>query len=95
MRKPIAWSCLPRCPKCFKAYICWGKRRPLKRPHAGRVQAIRPQIGSRTLLAASCLKCGKFFQGNQFSRRPRKIRDRRPYLDLRCANCKWGAKVKA
>jgi hypothetical protein len=53
------------------------------------------RIGGRRLLAASCRKCGKFMQGNKFGRHPRKLSDPRPYLDLRCVNCKWGAKVKA
>jgi hypothetical protein len=53
------------------------------------------RIGRRTLIAATCRGCGKFFSGNTFHRYPRRILDRRPYLDLRCTNCKWGAKVKA
>lgn len=52
------------------------------------------RIGRRTLIAATCRKCGKFFQGKVFHRHPRKLSDRRPYLDLRCVNCKWGAKLK-
>jgi hypothetical protein len=52
------------------------------------------RIGRRTLVAASCRKCGKFMQGNSFGRHARKLSDPRPYLDLRCVNCKWGAKLK-
>jgi hypothetical protein len=51
-------------------------------------------LGNRTLLAASCRKCGKFMQGNVFDYRLRKARDRVAYIDQRCTNCKWGWRVK-
>lgn len=55
---------------------------------------MRLTIGQRTLLAANCRKCGKFMQGKVFGRHRRNMRDHFPYLDLRCTNCKWGAKLK-
>jgi RNase P subunit RPR2 len=53
------------------------------------------QLGNRTLLAISCLKCGALVQGDRVDRRARKLTDPRPYVDRRCGGCKWGAKVKA
>lgn len=93
MRK-VQWNRYPRCPRCFQKHACWGKSGPLKRPHRERLRAVAPRIGHRTLLAASCLGCGKLFQGSDFRRYSRRVNDRRPYLDLRCPNCKWGAKAK-
>lgn len=52
------------------------------------------RLGGRILLAATCLKCGKLFQGNRFGRHVRSIRDRIAYVDRRCPDCKWGAKLK-
>jgi hypothetical protein len=94
MRK-VRWYRYPRCPRCFREHACWGKTKPLKRPHRERLRAVAPRIGRRTLLAASCLGCGKLFRGSEFRRYSRRLNDRRPYLDLRCGNCKWGAKVKS
>jgi RNase P subunit RPR2 len=54
----------------------------------------RIAIGSRTVLAASCRKCGKMVQGKTFDYRIRKLRDRVAYIDQRCVNCKWGWRVK-
>jgi hypothetical protein len=51
-------------------------------------------LGSRTLLAMSCRRCGILMPGKAFHRYPRRLNDRRPYIDRRCANCKWGASVK-
>jgi hypothetical protein len=53
------------------------------------------RLGPRILLAMSCWRCGVLMPGNAFHRYPRKLNDRRPYIDRRCANCKWGAKVHA
>lgn len=52
------------------------------------------RLGNRRLLAATCRKCGKLFSGNVFQWRYRNRRDRLPYIDQRCANCKWGWRVK-
>jgi RNase P subunit RPR2 len=56
------------------------------------MQPVR--LGARTVLAASCRKCGKLFQGNVFGYRFRNKRDRFAYIDQRCVNCKWGWRVK-
>jgi hypothetical protein len=93
MRK-VRWDRYPPCPKCFREYACWGRSGPMKRPHRERTR-LGPRIGNRILLAASCLGCGKFIQGNRFDCRPRRRLDIRSYYDLRCGSCKWGAKVKA
>jgi RNase P subunit RPR2 len=55
---------------------------------------FRLTLGSRTLLAASCRKCGKLFPGSAFQWRWRNSRDKAAYIDQRCSNCKWGAKLK-
>lgn len=94
MRKPTQWYRYPRCPKCFRTWECWGRRGAMKRPHKER-RRLGPRIGNRTLLAASCLGCGKLMQGNRIQRRARHWLDIQAYVDLRCASCKWGAKVKA
>lgn len=51
-------------------------------------------LGRRTVLAATCRKCGKLKQGKEFDFRVRNARDKWPYIDQRCTNCKWGAKLK-
>jgi hypothetical protein len=52
------------------------------------------QLGSRRLLAATCYKCGKLFSGTAYNRHLRNKRDRIPYVDRRCTNCKWGTRAK-
>lgn len=52
------------------------------------------QLGVRTLLAATCWKCGILMQGTKFARHRRNKRDRFAYVDRRCVNCKWGYRVK-
>lgn len=52
------------------------------------------RLGDRRLLAASCRKCGKLFQGNAFRYHLRNLRDAKPYIDRRCPDCKWGTKLK-
>lgn len=52
------------------------------------------RLGARTLLAASCRKCGRLFPGATFQFRVRNHRDRHAYIDQRCTNCKWGYRVK-
>jgi len=51
-------------------------------------------LGERTLLAMTCWRCGKLLPGNKFHYHVRNNRDKRPYVDRRCANCKWGLRVK-
>jgi hypothetical protein len=53
------------------------------------------KLGTRILLAATCLKCGRFCQNKEFGRHRRNYKDKHPYIDRRCVNCKWGARVKA
>lgn len=50
-------------------------------------------LGGRTLLAMTCWKCGILLPGKRFGYHYRNPRDKRPYVDRRCANCKWGMKV--
>jgi len=52
------------------------------------------RLGSRTLLAASCIRCGRFLPGSQFHWHVRNRRDSKAYIDRRCPDCKWGVKVK-
>lgn len=52
------------------------------------------RLGGRRLIAASCSGCGKFLPGERFSRHIRNSRDGVPYIDRRCADCKWGWKAK-
>lgn len=52
------------------------------------------KLGQRTLLALTCWGCGVLLPGSRFSRHARKLSDRRAYIDRRCANCRWGAKLK-
>lgn len=52
------------------------------------------QLGGRRLIAASCFKCGRLFDGSRFHRHRRNRRDPAAYVDRRCPNCKWGAKLK-
>lgn len=95
----VRWHRYPICPRCFREHACWNRdaAKPMKRPHPERVALLNRgiRIGNRTLLAASCLGCGKLLPGNAFGRHARRRLDIRAYLDLRCPNCKWGAKVKA
>lgn len=51
-------------------------------------------LGTRTLIAATCYKCGGLFPGDKFGRHYRNVKDKKPYIDHRCTNCKWGAKRK-
>ena len=46
------------------------------------------------MLAMTCWRCGKLLPGNKFHYHVRNNRDKRPYVDRRCANCKWGLRVK-
>jgi RNase P subunit RPR2 len=52
------------------------------------------QLGGRSLIAASCRRCGKLFSGKSFHRHWRNGRDKAPYIDRRCPDCKWGSRVK-
>jgi hypothetical protein len=52
------------------------------------------RLGARRLLAASCWKCGKLLPGSAFHYHMRCARDVKPYIDRRCADCKWGTSVK-
>lgn len=52
------------------------------------------KLGDRTLLAASCFRCGKFFPGDRFHKHRRNATDKKDYIDRRCADCKWGSRVK-
>ena len=51
-------------------------------------------LGGRTLLAMSCWKCGKLLPANRFHWHVRNLRDKRPYIDRRCVDCKWSWRVK-
>lgn len=51
-------------------------------------------LGGRTVLALSCWRCGKLFQGNKFGYHVRNAKDKRAYIDRRCVDCKWGARAK-
>lgn len=46
-------------------------------------------IGPRTVVAASCLRCGALRDGTAFRRHRRNRRDRIAYIDLRCGECRW------
>jgi RNase P subunit RPR2 len=52
------------------------------------------RLGGRTLLAATCRRCGKLLPGTAFRFHIRNQRDRIAYVDQRCTNCKWGMRVK-
>jgi hypothetical protein len=52
------------------------------------------KLGGRLLLAASCFRCGKLLPGDNFHRHYRNSRDKAPYIDHRCSDCKWGSKAK-
>lgn len=56
---------------------------------------MKIRLGRRTVIAATCRKCGKFKQGREFGFHRRNFRDKWAYIDQRCTKCKWGAKVKA
>lgn len=50
---------------------------------------MRIRIGSRTVLAMTCTRCGELKQGHDFERYARKPGER-PYYDKRCRNfCRW------
>lgn len=51
-------------------------------------------LGARTLLAMSCWKCGKLLPAGRFGYHTRNQGDKRPYVDRRCVDYKWGAKAK-
>lgn len=51
-------------------------------------------LGGRRLLAMSCWRCGKLLPGNKFGYHYRNFKDKRPYVDRRCVDCKWGLKLK-
>ncbi len=55
---------------------------------------MRIRLGRRTVVAATCRKCGNLKQGKEFGFHYRNTRDKFPYIDQRCTNCKWGAKLK-
>jgi len=46
-------------------------------------------VGTRTLLAATCLSCGILKPGGDFKRHKRNKRDKVAYIDRRCSQCKW------
>lgn len=52
------------------------------------------ELGTRTLIAATCWGCGKFLPGSMFGRHVRNHRDRSAFIDRRCSNCRWAAKVR-
>lgn len=56
----------------------------------------RPSVplGRRTLIAMTCWGCGKFLPGSTYGFHTRNVRDKSAYIDRRCTNCKWGAKLK-
>lgn len=47
------------------------------------------RIGTRTLLAATCLRCGRLFQGAEFRYHLRSRKDKHAYVDRRCGSCQW------
>lgn len=47
------------------------------------------RLGARRVLAASCLRCGKFCQGSEFRYHLRNTKDKRAYIDKRCGSCQW------
>jgi phage FluMu protein Com len=51
-------------------------------------------IGNRTVLALSCGKCAKLLPGSAYGYHTRNFRDKAAYIDRRCPDCKWGAKLK-
>ena len=55
---------------------------------------MKIRIGNRTVLAASCRKCGTLVSGKSFHWSVRNRRDKHAYIDQRCVNCKWGYRVK-
>jgi RNase P subunit RPR2 len=58
------------------------------------VKARALALGGRTLLAMTCRRCGNLLPGKAFGFHLRNLRDKRPYVDRRCTNCKWGLKAK-
>ncbi len=46
-------------------------------------------VGGRTVVAATCLRCGHLRDGSEFKRHIRNRRDRVAYIDRRCGQCKW------
>jgi phage FluMu protein Com len=56
------------------------------------VRGVR--VGVRTLLAATCVRCGRLLAGAKFCRYVRPG-DSVAYLDYRCTACKWGIKVSS
>lgn len=47
------------------------------------------RIGARTVVAATCLRCGRFTQGSVFRWHRRNARDSKAYIDRRCGTCQW------
>lgn len=47
------------------------------------------RLGRRRLLAATCLRCGQFCQGEQFRYHRRNTTDKHAYIDRRCGACQW------
>lgn len=47
------------------------------------------RLGRRTLLAMTCLKCGKLHQGSEFRYHLRNKKDKYAYIDRRCQKCQW------
>lgn len=47
------------------------------------------RIGARTVLAATCLRCGELRPGSAFRYHRRNTRDKKAYIDRRCGTCQW------
>lgn len=60
----------------------------------GQMDRPRVALGRRTVVAMTCWGCGKLFPAASFGFHIRNSRDRVPYIDRRCVNCKWGWKAK-
>lgn len=52
------------------------------------------RIGARTVLAATCLRCGEFVSGAVFRYHLRNSKDKRAYIDRRCGKCQWARMPK-
>jgi hypothetical protein len=44
--------------------------------------------GLRTVVAMTCVKCGRLQDGHRFERIPR-VAGGPPYVDRRCLTCRW------
>lgn len=47
------------------------------------------RIGNRTLLAMTCVICGRLRSGQEFERYQRKATDKHLYFTRRCRPCRW------